>query len=77
VLPVRGHGIGVCLRLSIVVTGARSFGHQRSNAQIVGIVGQVSELIVDDDQFVAQGAQTRTGLAQSTLDQPLTHRVGV
>lgn len=33
----------------------------------------MSELVVDDSQLLAQGAQTSRGLPQTTLDQPLAH----
>jgi 4-alpha-glucanotransferase len=73
VLAMGRHGVCVCLRLPIVVTSTGSLGNQGTDAQVVGVVSEMGELIVDDAQFVAQGAQARGRLPQSSLDQPFAH----
>jgi 4-alpha-glucanotransferase len=77
VLPVSRHRISVGLRLPVVVSGARCLGHQRPETQVVGVVGQVCQLVINHPQLVAQRAETYRCLPQPSFDQALAHRARV
>src|SRR4051794_301544 len=67
--PAPAHGIGVTAGLTVVTVGERGFGHQRPEVGIVGVVTQVDELLVDDPQFLTQGAQAIADLCEAAFDQ--------
>lgn len=72
--PMVGHRLGMAGGLAVLDGRRRVIGHEGAHTFLLGIVGQVSQLLVDHDQFLTQGAQARTGLDQFPLDRPLPHR---
>ena len=69
-----GHRLAVPGRLAMFDRGGRILGHQRPQALLFSIFDQVGELLVDHHKLVAKRAQTRSRLAQLSLDRTLTHR---
>jgi 4-alpha-glucanotransferase len=67
---VARHGVGVQLRLAMLDPRSGSLCHECPQAEVVGLVGEVRQLLVDDAQFFTQLPQPDTDLAQSTLDEP-------
>ena len=57
-----------------VVRGTGRLGHQRPDAHVTGLVGELRQLLVDDRKFVAQVSQAGAGLLQTSFDQPIAHR---
>ena len=74
---VLGHRVGMCLRVVVLVGGARRLGDERPQAHVVGFVGELRELFVDDAQLFAQPSQADARLLQSTFDQPRCPRRAV
>jgi len=72
--PVPGHGIGMPFGIPVVEAGTRRLGHQSAPLQIIGLVGQVGVLLIDDAQFVTQRPQSLAHLPQSTFDPAVAHR---
>jgi len=72
--PVPGHGFGMALGIAILHTGHRGFRHHGAYLQIIGFIGQVGVLLVDDAQLVAQHPESFTHLPQSTFDPACAHR---
>ena len=68
--PRRGgaHGVGVALGLAVLVLGQRRLGHQGPQAGVVGLLGEVAQLLVGDGQLLAELAEPvgrpRTGGAR-------------
>lgn len=57
------------LGLSVVLAGQRSLRDQRTDAQIVGLVGEVRQLLVRDGQIGAQLRQTLAHGAESAFNE--------
>jgi len=72
--PVPGHGVGMALGIAVVEAGPWGLGHESAPLQIIGLVGQVGVLLVDDSQFIAQRSQSLAHLPQSTFDPAVAHR---
>ena len=72
-LAVGRHRIGVALRLVELDLGHRRLGDQRPDAVVVGLVGELGELLVDDAQLLAQGPQAGADPAEPTFDEPVRH----
>ena len=72
--PMPGHGVGMPFGIPVVEAGPRRLGHQSAPLQIIGLVGQVGVLLIDDAQFVAQRSQSLAHLPQSTFDPAVAHR---
>ena len=47
--------------------------HQRPDAGVVGLVTEVLELLVDDPQLLAQGAQAVADLGEAAFDEGPVH----
>ena len=63
-----GHGVGVTSRLAVLALGEGGLRHERTDAGVVGLTGELCELLVDDRQFGAQVAQAGRHLAQPAFD---------
>ena len=70
---VLGHGVGVSLGMVVFVRRAWRLGDQGTDAHVSGFVGELGELLVDHPQLLAQAAQARARLFQTTFDQPGAH----
>ena len=68
------HGIGVAAGVTMVTVGERGLGHERPKVGIVGVITQVDELLVDDPQFLTQGAQAIADLCEAAFDQRPVHQ---
>ena len=53
--------------------GQGSLGDQRSEAGVVGLLGELSELFLGDLQVVTKSAEATTDIAQTPLDLPPGH----
>ncbi|MFM2072720.1 MAG: hypothetical protein RLZZ623_2984 [Actinomycetota bacterium] len=67
------HRIGMFLRLSVLGPSAGTFGDERSDAQVVGLVGEVGELLVDHCELLTQCSQPCRCLTEPTFDGALPH----
>lgn len=65
-----GHGIGVQSGLPVLDPGTGGLGHESPQPEVLGFVGEMSELFVDDAQFLTQLPQPNTHLAQPPLHEP-------
>lgn len=74
--PAR-HGIGMPLRLVVLAAGQRRLRDERSQPAVVGFVGELGELLVDDAQFVTQISESFGERPQLTLDKEPSHRWSV
>ena len=66
--PMVGHRLGMAGGLAVLDRRRRVIGHEGAHTFLLGIVDQVSQLLVDDDQFLTQGTQAPAGLDQFPLD---------
>ncbi len=65
------HGIGVPTGLPVLAVGPRSLRDQRPQPLVVGLVGQMPELLVDDLQLLTEATQTHSGLPEAPFDHAL------
>ena len=56
------HGIGVPTSLSVVDIGTWGLGHQSPETLVVGLVGQMPQLFVDDLELLTQTTKSNPGL---------------
>src|SRR5262245_16726068 len=68
-----GHRLRMADRFPVFYRRRRVFGDQRPHAGLIGIVDEMGELLVDDDEFLAEAPQTDAQLAQLPLDRTSTH----
>jgi len=67
------HCIGVGLSVVVVMRGAVGLRYQRTNTHVVGFIGELSELFVDDAELFAKLTQARRCLLETSFDEPLCH----
>lgn len=67
------HRLDVPPGVPVLEVGSGGFRDEGSQTLVVGVVGQVRELLLDDPQFFAQATQAVAGLAETPLDQTLSH----
>ena len=67
------HRIGVPPRLSVLDVGSRGLRHQGPETLVIGLVGQVAQLLVDDLELFAKTAKANPDFPQATFDHALTH----
>ena len=70
---VAAHGVGVLLGLAVLLLGQWRLGHQRPDAGVVGLVGEVRELLVGHPQLLAELPQAVGHLGEATLEQGPGH----
>ena len=73
----RRHGVGVAAGVVVLAVGQRRLRDEGADAGVVGLVGQLLELLLDDGQLLAEAAQALTDARQAALDQPLRHRPSI
>src|SRR3954453_12489910 len=69
VRAVPAHRVGVLLGLAVLLLGERCLGDQGPDAGVVGLVGEVRELLLGHAQLLAEVAQAVGHLGEATLDQ--------
>lgn len=68
-----GHRLGVARRLAVLVGGAGILAEHGAHVMVLGVVEEMSELLVDDGELLAQLPETGAGLAELAFDRPVTH----
>ena len=66
--PMAQHGIGVTLGLAMFLRGQRCLGHHGTDAGVVRFVGEMSQLLIGDDQLLTGLTQSRAELGESAFD---------
>ena len=69
VRPVTAHRVGVLLGLTMLLLGQRRLRDQGPDAGVVGLVGEVSELLVGHPQLLTEMADAVGHLGEAALDQ--------
>jgi hypothetical protein len=71
--PVPRHGIGVALGLVVLPVGQRGLGDQGPQASVVGLLGQLRELVVGDPQLLPERRRrsATSDRRRSTLDRDM------
>jgi drug/metabolite transporter (DMT)-like permease len=67
-LTVALHRIGMALSVVVLPVRHRGLGHERSQAGLVGELGQVRELLIGDVQLLAEPPQPIGHLTEASLD---------
>jgi hypothetical protein len=62
------HGVGVALGLAVLAPGEGRLRHERPEARVVGLVGEVVELLVGDAELLAQLALALGVVGESALE---------
>lgn len=57
-----GHRVGVRLGVVKLDRSARRFRNERPDTHVTGLIGKLSQLLVNDPEFLAQMPQARTHL---------------
>jgi 4-alpha-glucanotransferase len=65
----------ICMTTSgaMIRLGSGGLGDERPQFQIARLVGEMSELFVDDPEFLAQRTQTRRRLSEAAFDETFAH----
>src|SRR4029078_6532943 len=71
-----GHRLRMADGLAVFYRRGGVFGDQRADAVLICVVDEVGELLVDDDELLAEAAKTDAQLAQLPLDRTSTHGAG-
>lgn len=66
-VAVTFHGLGVTSSGAMLPFGEWSLGNERPEASIVGLVGEMGQLLVGNRQFMTQVAQQDTDLGKPPL----------
>ena len=61
------------LRVAELAVGQGRLRHQRSQAGVVGLIGELDELLADDTQFLPERAQAPGNIAETSFDQDFAH----
>ena len=67
------HRLGVTGRGSMLALGEWRLRHQGPEASLVGLIGEMGELLLGDGQLVAQIAQLRSDVDESPLESRPGH----
>ena len=63
----RRHRVGVPLGLAVLLLGQRRLRHERPQAGLVGLLGELRELLVGDPQLLTELAQARGEVLEAAL----------
>jgi hypothetical protein len=70
-----GHRLGVLGGLPMLERSCGIVGNEGSQALVLGILDEVCQLLVDDDELCTKFTQSSAGLAQLPFDRPAPHPV--
>src|SRR6186997_1021848 len=68
-----GHRLRMADCFAVFYRRSGVFGDKRADAGLIGVVDEVGELLVDDDELLAKATKTDTQLAKLPLDRTSTH----
>lgn len=71
------HGLSVAPGVAVLAVGHRRFGHQRTKPGLVGIVGEVQELLLGHCQIMAEALEPAPHLDQPPFDVDPRHGLSV
>ena len=73
VATVAAHGLGVARRLAMLAFGERRLGDQRPQSGVIGLVRELSQLLVGHGEISTKPLQLPGHVRQPPLDQGPTH----
>lgn len=72
-VAVAAHGLGVALGLAMGLLGSGSFRDQRPEAGLVGLVGEVGELLLGNGEITRDRPQAVRYVSQTPFDESAAH----
>ena len=67
------HRVDVLSGFTQLAVGARGLGNQRADPSVIGVVGEMAELLVDDAQFFVEMFESAAHFNEPPLDELAGH----